>query len=156
LTKDSLIISAWLLRAEINFELANDEDASTELSKYLQYYPDNTIAQYLNAQINARRGDLLNAIAEFGRLIKLNPANPDYFIGRADAYFKTKTYTYAIKDYAMALDLDPKNIEVYKMKAKAHQLAGDLKGACINWQHAVRLGDIESRGFLQKYCKNLH
>lgn len=78
---------------------------------------------------------------------------PDYFIGRANSYMATKTYKYAIKDYSMALDLDPKNVDVYKKKAQAHKLAGEMKKACAEWSHAAKLGDIESQDNLKKYCR---
>jgi tetratricopeptide (TPR) repeat protein len=151
---DSLTISAYPGRAESFVELGNLEQAKSDISKYREYYPENADNQLLEAYIDTKSGDFLSAIANYSKLIKSNPAKPEYFINRANAYMHTKTYKYAIKDYSMALDLEPRNIEVYKSKAKAHQLAGELTQACFEWQHAAKLGDIESMDNLYKYCKN--
>jgi len=150
---DSLIINAFFVRAETLVGLGENEKAKADMVKYRSYYPDNEESRYLEASIDTKSGDFLNAISNYGQLIKSNPANPEYFIGRANAYMVTKTYKYAIKDYSMALDLNPKNVQVFKMKAKAHQIVGEMTQACYEWQHAADLGDVESMDNLHKYCK---
>lgn len=150
---DSLVIAAFYGRAKSLVELGETELAKGDIVKYRTYYPDNADAQYLEAYIDTKNGDFLNAIANYGKLIKANPARPDYFIARANAYMVTKTYKYAIKDYSMALDLNPRNVEVFKLKAKAHELAGEINQACNEWHHAANLGDVESMDNLHKYCK---
>jgi tetratricopeptide (TPR) repeat protein len=154
LENDSLAISAYLGRADVQIELNNFQQALNDIAKFRVYYPQNNEALYIEAKANVKSGDFLSAIGEYGQLIKGNPGRPEFFIGRADAYFETKTYIYAIRDYSMALDLDPKNLEVYKKKAKAYQLSGDIKRACIDWGHAVELGDVESMNLIRKYCPN--
>lgn len=151
--QDSLDLPAYLGRAEAYLEDNDFENAEKDIATFRAYYPSNTDAQLLNARISTKSGDFLTAISTFGRLIKENPAQPDYFIGRANAYMATKTFKYAIMDYSMALDLDPKNVDVYKRKAEAHKQAGEMKKACIEWEHAVKLGDVESMNLLHKYCK---
>lgn len=153
IANDSLYLPAFLGRAEAYLLNKDYENAEVDISKFRGYYPQNPEAQFVNAEINSQSGDFLSAISTFGKLIKANPAKADYFIGRANSYMATKTYKYAIKDYSMALDLDPKNIEVYKLKANAHKLAGETKKACIEWEHAIKLGDIESMNLRRKYCK---
>jgi len=153
LSTDSLCIQAFFGRAESLLETGSFEEAKSDIAKYRSYYPENQDAQFLEAYIDTKNGDFLNAIANYGKLIKEKPEKPEYFIARANAYMVTKTYKYAIKDYSMALDLEPKNIAVYKLKAKAHQLAGEIKQACFEWQNAANLGDVESMDNLHKYCK---
>jgi tetratricopeptide (TPR) repeat protein len=153
LSSDSLLINAYLGRSEVYLSLGDYNHALEDITKYRIYYPENSNAQYVEAQVESKSGDYLSAIGNFGRLIKVNPARPEFFIGRADAYSETKTYAYAIKDYSMALDLDPKNVDVYKKKAKMHELMGDMKSACYDWNHAASLGDIESLNNSKKYCK---
>jgi tetratricopeptide (TPR) repeat protein len=153
ISNDSLSILAYMGRADVNLALAYNENALDDIQKFRNYYPENTDAQYIEANIEAKSGDYLNAISNYGKLIAGNPSKPEYFIGRADSYANTKTYLYAIKDYSMALDLDPKNAETFKKKAQVHQLMGDIKSACNNWEHAAKLGDIESLNNFRKYCK---
>ncbi len=153
IASDSLYIQAFLGRAKSLVENGSFDQAKSDIAKYRSYYPENKEAQFLEAYIDTKNGDFLNAISNYGQLIKANPGKSEYFIARANAYMATKTYKYAIKDFSMALDLEPKNIEVYKLKAKAHQLAGEINQACFEWQNAARLGDIESMDNFHKYCK---
>ncbi len=152
LVVDSLYLPAYLGLAGA-YLLQNEFDkALKNINYYRGYYPTDSQAQLLYADINAKSGDFLSAISMYGRLIKSGP-KPEYYIGRANAYMETKTYKYAIKDYSMALDLDPKNIEVYKKKAEAHKLEGEMKKACAEWRNAAKLGDVESQDNLKRYCR---
>lgn len=153
LSSDSLYLPAYQGRAEAFMNSTDYEEALKDIRYYLSYYPNDKQARFLNAEINSKSGDFLSAISTYGKLIKEDPSNSDYFIGRANSYMSTKTYKYAIKDYSMALDLDPKNIAIYKKKALAHKLAGEMNKACNEWSHAAKLGDIESLDNLKKYCK---
>jgi len=152
LEKDSLMIDAYKGRAEANLGAGNSDKALDDMAIYRKYYPEDKSAQFLEARILTKSGNYLEAISSLGKLIKSDPGSPEYFVGRADAYVATKTYAYAIKDYSMALDLDPKNIETFKKRARANELKGDFGNACIDWGHAARLGDIESLNNSKKYC----
>ncbi len=153
INKDSLYLSAYLGRAEAYFVNEEYEKADEDILKYCSYYTDDKDAQKLKADIDAANGDFLSSISSYGKLIKSSPGKVEYFVGRANAYMKTKTYKYAIRDYSMALDLNPRNIYVYKQKAKAHKMLGEMEKACYEWKHAAKLGDIESMDNLNKYCK---
>jgi tetratricopeptide (TPR) repeat protein len=153
LRDDSLSLPAYLGRAEAYLRSNDFENALKDIEYYRAYYPSDNQAQLLYAEISSKDGDFLSAISTYGKLIKSDPSEPDYFIGRANSYMATKTYKYAIKDYSMALDLDPKNIDVYKKKAQAHKLAGEMKKACAAWTHAAKFGDVESQDNLKKYCR---
>ncbi len=59
----------------------------------------------------------------------------------------------AISDYAMSLDLDPKQAEVYFSRAKLRLSIGDKEGACYDWKHAYELGHRDAADMLYKYCK---
>ena len=59
----------------------------------------------------------------------------------------------AISDYAMSLDLDPKQPDVYFSRAKLRLSIGDMEGACYDWKHAYELGHRDAADMLYKYCK---
>lgn len=153
LEKDSSVIEANLGRAEAHLNDSKFEQAENDINLYRSYYPQDSYAKALHAKINVESGDYLGAISKYGKLIKTHPSKEDYFIGRANSYMETKTYEYAIKDYAMALDLNPKNIEIYKKKALAHKMLGEIDKACTEWKNAAKLGDVDSMDMLYKYCK---
>ena len=150
---DSTEIEAFYHRAKLAFLTNNLENAQNDINFYLQYYPDNENVNYLAAQIDFKAGDFLSAIPKYGKLIKINPAKEEYFIGRANAYMKTETYRYAIKDYSMALDLNPRLSEIYYQKANAHFKLGEKKQACTNWNYAYKYGNNQCTKLIYKYCK---
>ncbi len=152
IAKDSVYLQAYKGRAEAYMNSNEHEKAENDIAKYRKYYPDEIEAKLLNAKINDKGGDYLGAIKNYGQLIKENPAEAEYFIGRADAYLKTKTYKYALRDYSMALDINPKKIYAYKQKALIYKQLGNTKKACSEWKYAAQMGDMKSIDNLKKYC----
>ena len=150
---DNTEIESYYHRANIFFIQNKLEDAQNDIEYYLQYYHRKENAIYLSAKIDYKYGNYLTAIPKFSSLIKQKPNNPDYFIARADSYIKTKTYHYAINDYSMALDLNPKMADVYFKKANAHLKLGETKQACVNWNYSYKLGNNQCTKFIYKYCK---
>ncbi|MBN1251753.1 MAG: tetratricopeptide repeat protein [Bacteroidales bacterium] len=153
LKNDSTELKAFYGRAKLGLATNNLANAQSDIEYYLQYYPDNEDVNYLAAQIDFKAGDFLSAIPKFGKLIKINPAKEEYFIGRANCYMKTETYKYAIFDYSMALDLNPKLSEVYYQKANAHYKIGQIEQACANWNYSYRYGNTECTKLIYKHCK---
>ena len=54
------------------------------------------------------------------------------------------TWTYAIKDFSMALDLDPRNPESWYMKGICRQEQGDHEGAKSDFEMAAHYGSTEA------------
>ena len=150
---DSTEINAFYQRAKLNLLINKLEKAQEDIDFYLKYYSENEKAIYLSAEIDFAANDFLSAIPKFGKLIKQNPAKEEYFIGRANSYMKTKTYKYAINDYSMALDLNPKLANVYFKKANAHKELGEIKEACASWNYSYKLGNNKCSKLIYKYCK---
>ena len=89
LSTDSLCIQAFFGRAESLVETGSFEEAKSDIAKYRTYYPENLDAQFLEAYIDTKNGDFLNAIANYGKLIIAKPEKPEYFIARANSYMVT-------------------------------------------------------------------
>lgn len=51
-----------------------------------------------------------------------------------------------------SIKLNPFDIDAYKERAFAKAFTGDKKGACLDWQKAVDLGDFESLENIKAYC----
>ncbi len=63
-------------------------------------------------------GNIIQAIAEFRKALKLNPRSAGAHSGLADVYSVQKRYDLAADEIRKAIRLAPQN-EVYRMKLKA-------------------------------------
>lgn len=92
------------------------------------------------------------AIEYLSPLIDSSPSSEAFNL-RAKAYKETGNINEAISDYAMSLDIDPKQPEVYFNRAHLRLSIGDREGACYDWSMALNLGHRKAADMLYKYCK---
>ena len=97
-------------------------------------------------------GDPEKAIEYLDPVISNSP-NKIAFNLRAQSFINTGNTEDAIKDYAMSLDIDPKQPNVYFNRAKLRLDSGDTQGACYDWENALELGHRHAADMLYKYCK---
>ena len=139
-------------RAVVNYELKNYEDAIKDITYYLGYFEKDEDAIFLCGKIHYENEDYLKALEYFNKNLELNTGNTEYFTARANTYLKTGTFQYAINDYSMALDLDPKDEQVYFNRGIARLSTGNLKEACFDWEQAKKYGHLNIDEYLKKYC----
>lgn len=68
-------------------------------------------------------------------------------------YYNLNAYKKAIVRFNMTINYDKKNIDAYKYRGLAKYKLGDKKGACDDWNKSISYGDIVSKNFIDKYCK---
>jgi len=85
-------------------------------------------------------------------VIESNPS-AEAFNLRAKARKMTGELNGAIEDYAMSLDIDPKQPGVYYERGHLRLAVGDRRGACYDWNRALNLGHRNAADMLYKYCK---
>jgi tetratricopeptide (TPR) repeat protein len=153
LSLDSTEIGIYLERGAANDKSGNYDQALADINHYLKFFPENDSINYLAGLINFHSGNYIGALQYLNKVLKKDQTKAYYFITRGNTYLKTKTYKYASRDFSMALDLEPQNSEAYLNKGKALYYSGDLKGACADWQSAMKYGNREAVVMLQTYCK---
>ena len=130
----------------------NKDDGVEAMNKYAALFRENTEAVYQAGMINYEAGNYVKALEFFNQNLKNNQTDPRFFKARGDTYYQTKLFKYAIRDYGMALDLNPDLTDVWYMKGQARYQAGDHEGACIDWSRARRQGDVRAAEKLKQYC----
>ncbi len=65
----------------------------------------------------------------------------------------TKTYKYAVKDYSMVLDLNPRWAEVYFNRGLAYFSLGNKQRACSDWKKAKELKYMQADDYMRKNCR---
>jgi Tfp pilus assembly protein PilF len=59
----------------------------------------------------------------------------------------------ALDDFAMSLDINPSQPELYLKRAQVRLDSGDTEGACYDWKKAAELGNAKATDMLYKFCK---
>jgi len=142
----------FLLRAECYRKTGESDRALKDIEKYLDLYPENKAALSLAGKVEASSGDNIKALDYFSRNLKLHPNDPECFIDRANSYFVSKSWDWAIKDYSMSLDLSPVNSDAWLNKGIALLYSNRVEDACHDFRRALSLGNKRATEFVSSNC----
>jgi tetratricopeptide (TPR) repeat protein len=142
----------YLERARAYTGLMEYNTALKDAEFYLMFFNDDQQAITLCGEISYQNQDYINALKYFNKNLKSDQNNPDYYKARGKTYLKTKTFTYAINDLSMALDLKPDDGEAYLYLGLAKYETGDKVGACSDLQKAQRYGNTLALKYILEYC----
>ncbi|HEY3857839.1 MAG TPA: tetratricopeptide repeat protein [Verrucomicrobiae bacterium] len=92
-----------------------------------------------SAEYKWSKDDLTGALADYTRVIEINPRNGDAWSARA--YIKTSQGDAlgSIFDCTRALEIDPNNYDAYFRRGVARQIRGDYSGAISDYDQVLRL-----------------
>jgi tetratricopeptide (TPR) repeat protein len=129
------------------------ERAIQDMKIYLSYFPEDDSAWYHFGLIYSDQENYLEAISCLNKSLSFNSSDARYFSARGKAYMNSRTYNYAWRDFAMSLDLDPRNAETYLNKGIVAIYLDNRDDACFCFQTANKLGNNKAISFIEKYCK---
>ncbi len=97
-----------------------------------------------SAEYKWAKDDLAGAIADYSRVIEINPRNGEAWSSRA--YIKTTQGDTlgSISDCTQALEIDPNNNDAYFRRAIAREIRGDYSGAISDYEHVLALKHDEA------------
>jgi tetratricopeptide (TPR) repeat protein len=141
-----------LLRAECYKKTGETSRALSDIAEYLSYYPDNKIALSMAGKMEAASGNNLKALEYFSENLRLHPNDPECYVDRANSYFLSESWEWAIKDYSMSLDLAPGSSDVWLNKGIALVNAGKNDDACHDFKQSSALGNKKATEYISRYC----
>jgi tetratricopeptide (TPR) repeat protein len=144
----------FILRAECYRKTRESDKAIRDIEKYLEYYPENKKALSLAGKVEAESGDNLKALEYFSKNLKLHPNDPECYIDRADSYFVSRSWDWAVRDYSMSLDLNPDNSSAWLNKGIALLSSGKTGDACYDFRRSYSLGNQKASSYIGKHCLN--
>jgi tetratricopeptide (TPR) repeat protein len=139
-------------RADCYRKTGEADKALNDIEKYLEIYPENKAAISLAGKVEAASGDNLKAIEYFSKNLTLHPNDPDCYIDRANSYFVSKSWDWAIKDYSMSLDLKPANSDIWLNKGIALINSGRVEDACHDFRKSFSLGNKRASEYISRNC----
>ncbi|MDP4226744.1 MAG: tetratricopeptide repeat protein [Bacteroidota bacterium] len=143
----------YLKRADVASKLNQYDRAKEDVNFFLKYFENDSSAIYRAGMIYYNNGNYVEALGYFNKNLQNIHNNPAYFEARANTYLKSGAFNFASKDYSMALDLDPRNSDLYLCKGKALSSMQMTKDACYFWQKAVQYGNREAIELYNKNCR---
>lgn len=85
------------------------------------------------------KGEYDLAIANYNKVIQLNPKSSESYLSRGLSYFNKKSYEQAVSDYNKAIELDPKEPIAYFNRAGSYEKLGNAQNAIADYQKTVEL-----------------
>lgn len=98
-----------------------------------------SVLYYNRGQVLASLGRPDEALADFDRVIEVDPHYPEYRFDRGNLFFKLGRYDEALADYAAADELGPPFPELYYNRADVRAATGDLEGAMDDFRYVLDL-----------------
>jgi tetratricopeptide (TPR) repeat protein len=141
-----------ILRADAYRKTGETDKAITDIGKYLEIYPENKTALSLAGKVESASGDNLKALEYYSQNLKLHPNDPECYIDRANSYFVSKSWDWAIKDYSMSLDLKPGNSDIWLNKGIALLNIGKTEDACHDFRKSLSLGNKRASEYISNNC----
>jgi ribose transport system substrate-binding protein len=96
------------------------------------------LAYISRAYAMAQKGDLEGAVADYDRVIQLDPKLAEAYISRADAKNRQGNLDGAIADCDQAIQLNPKFALAYGVRGRVQQSKGNLDRAIADYSQAIQ------------------
>jgi len=141
-----------ILRAECYRKSGETGRAMEDINRYLDLYPGSRKALSFAGKTESAEGDNIKALAFFSENLRLHPNDAECYIDRADAYFVSKSWDWAVMDYSMSLDLQPGNSDVWLNKGIALLGTGKKDDACFDFRQSFNLGNRKATEYISRYC----
>jgi len=145
--------SLWMLRISNHLNMDDNQGAMREM-QYLEKIGVESSDLWISLAKQVKNTDMLSAIGLLDRVINQNPLNNAALNIRAGMYWELQNYDNALNDWAMSLDIDPRQSDIYFMRGEARYQIEDYDGACHDWKKALRYGHRKALDKLYKYCSS--
>jgi Tfp pilus assembly protein PilF len=134
--------------------ISHRQHFSSEKSHYLYYQktPDETKARTASdeAKKELASGHPDRALRLFDEAIRLEPKDPDAYVGRGRAYVELGQTARAIQDFDEAIRLDPKNTAAYDFRGDAYKKLGQIQRAMSDYDQAIKLAPTEALYYVDR------
>lgn len=139
-------------RAEAYFKNKQFDLAFDDIKYYLTFYPSDSNASFLLAQIAIENGNYVDALFSLGKLIKTSPNEAKYYYYRGVTYIKTGNYQVAETDLNVAVSKGYMLSDSYYQRGIARINLNEKENACKDWEQATKLGNFKSQEMLYNKC----
>lgn len=122
----------------------------TQLLPRVNIAPVNAFNRYQQGLKAAATGDLLQAIANFDRAIKLDPRYFQAYIERGNVKDALQDLPGAIADFTTAIGIDPKSAPAYYNRATVMSRSGRRQAAIVDYNKAIEINPKYAQAYLNR------
>jgi tetratricopeptide (TPR) repeat protein len=160
---------AYANRSESKMNLMDYKSALLDLdtaicinTKEAKFFNNRGVLKYMLKTYNKALSDeekaslLLNnkdAITDYTKAIKLD-SNKVYFFNRAISRTIIGDTSGSLKDYNIAINIDPQYGDAYYNRAILHHISGNIKSACEDWKSAEKFGINKAKKKIIEFCQD--
>lgn len=128
-------------------------EAKIYTGRYLQCFPDNEKALFMDAKLAVSADYSYEALVELSKLIELNSSNSEYFKMRGEAYYGFEMWNQAFYDFSMALDITPDDARLNYLMGMCKYNMASYEKACYYWRRAATGKSREAAEMYYRYCE---
>ncbi len=139
--------------AEVCLNLKKSLEARRYTGRYLQCFPDNEKALYLDAKLALLSEYKDDALVETSQLIAQNSSNAEYFKMRGELYYGYEMWDLAAYDFSMALDITPDDARLNYLMGMCRYYQATYEKACFYWRRAATGKSREAAEMYYQYCE---
>ena len=133
--------------------LGNPLEARRFVGEYLQCFPSDENALFLDVKYAMASQNKLDALVELSKLIELNPSNSEYLKLRGETYYHYEMWQNAFYDFSMALDINARDAELNYFMGRCKFRQESVQKACFYWRRAAGSKSREAAEMFYQYCE---
>jgi tetratricopeptide (TPR) repeat protein len=130
--------TTYYYRALSYFKLDNYPPAIADLDQFI-FLTNQSVGYELRGWAKSRSGDLIGALADFNKLIELNPSDANSYYNRGDVKSNLGDDTGAMADYNKSIALDPDDSMVYNNRGWSKYKLKRYSEAIVDLDKAIEL-----------------
>ena len=127
-------------------------EARRYTGRYLQCFPDNENALFLDARLAICTEYKDDALLDVSQLIAQNPSNIEYFKMRGELYYDYAMWELATYDFSMALDIAPDDAHLNYLMGMCWYNRASYEKSCFYWRRAATGKSREAAEMYYRYC----
>lgn len=102
--------------------------------------------------LKVKKEDYEGALADFNKLLAINPSNIGAYSNIGILYYKQEKYKEAITNFNQALEIDPDNIIALYNRGMCYYKQNLKPEACMDFHHSCRLNNSNACKMIITYC----
>lgn len=112
--------------------------------------PDYVDGYIKRAKISQNLRDYRNALADYDRILRLQPYQTQYRLNRASLHAQLGNIQAEIEDYNYLLSLNPQSPRIYQQRALARMRSHDYLGAINDYSSLIKLKPLQSENYISR------
>lgn len=93
------------------------------------------------------------ALADLDKALTMSPNYVDAFMNKGIVYLWMERYDASIEQFNKVIEINPENGKAYYNRGIAHEEAGDMGLACLDWNRSLRLKYKLALKMVSQYCE---